>query len=374
MILNIQAEILEYGLDAIVAKYSLICKDYGHKILLKYHQIDSRKWKTVPAVRECRGLILEKDSYAVMSMLFKRFFNKGESGEDAIDYNTARVFKKEDGSLIGLYFDWVLNDWAVQTSGTADANTPVNNDADLTFRNLFLKTITADLSAFNTDYIYAFELCTPYNIVVTPHVVCYTKVLTIRDRISLKELSWADVKTECARLGISFVDSYTFDAKNVTEIAKELPAVEEGYIVCDADFNRIKVKNPAYVVLHHLKGKTHKEDLFEILFKGESDEFLALMPEYTETVTLRTKFLSDIADTLSLIIDKVYDAPVDTKKVFAMWLQDELKNYSKVTHSFASVFYRWYAKRGTLDATAILQNVPLKRLEMIFTDWKFFNK
>ena len=89
-----------------------------------------------------------------------------------------------------MYFDWVLNDWAVQTSGTADANTPVNNDADLTFRNLFLKTLGGDLSAFNTDYIYAFELCTPYNIVVTPHVVCYTKVLTIRDRISLKELSF----------------------------------------------------------------------------------------------------------------------------------------------------------------------------------------
>ena len=48
-------------------------------------------------------------------------------------------------------------------------------------------------------------------------------------------------------------------------MAKALPQIEEGYIVCDANHNRIKVKNPAYVALHHLKSKLCKEELFTVI-------------------------------------------------------------------------------------------------------------
>jgi hypothetical protein len=31
---------------------------------------------------------------------------------------------------------------------------------------------------------------------------------------------------------------------------------DEGYVIVDANFNRVKVKKPAYVAVHHLKGKS----------------------------------------------------------------------------------------------------------------------
>ena len=155
IMLNIIKEIKYWGLDFVVENYGLRMKDAGHKFLLKYDQIESSFAKAIPAVRECRGLILEKETLRVLSMPFYRFFNMGEHCADQIDYNTASVFKKEDGSLIGYYWDSTLNDWAVQTSGTPDANTPVG-DSDITFRNLFLDTAKIDKSKLNKNFGYYF--------------------------------------------------------------------------------------------------------------------------------------------------------------------------------------------------------------------------
>ena len=38
-------EIKEFGLEATVAKFNLTIRDYGHKILLKYSQIESQNFQ-----------------------------------------------------------------------------------------------------------------------------------------------------------------------------------------------------------------------------------------------------------------------------------------------------------------------------------------
>lgn len=372
--LNIVKEIKESGFDAVVSKYALMVKDAGHKVLLKYHQIDSAFAKDVPAVRECRGLILEKSTLRPMSYPFYRFFNLGESCADAVDYNTARVYKKEDGSLICLYWDWVLGEWAVQTSGTPDANAPVGLN-DITFRELFLSTLNCDLFRFNTDYCYMFELCTPLNVVVTPHVDSYVKVLAIRNMLTLTELSHTNVSNECSRLGLSQVESYTFDVKNVAEIAKKLPAVEEGYIVCDADFKRIKVKNPAYVALHHLKGSLSKADLFEVIFKGEVDEVSALMPNFAQPLSDRSKFFDSAVAAASELINVLHTAPYSSKKEFALWLQNELRNRPPVLSLVAGKIYKYadnvikYGNTTLPSALEILTTTEPEKLESAFNNY-----
>jgi hypothetical protein len=371
--LNIVKEIESLGLDAVVAKYSLVCKDAGHKILLKYHQIDSAFARAVPAVRECRGLILEKSTMRPMSYPFYRFFNLGEGCADQLDYSTARVYKKEDGSLIGLYWDWVLGEWAVQTSGTADALTPVGDNTTLTFRELFLTTLGMDLTGFNKDLCYVFELCTPYNVVVTPHTVGYVKVLTIRNMTTLFELSHDAVAVECNRLGLTQVESYQFDIHNIVAIAKELPAVEEGYVVCDAAFNRIKIKNPGYVALHHLKGSLSKAELFEVIFKGEESEIIALMPNFTEPLMSRSQFFAECVNTITEFVTGLSAAPYTTKKDFALWLQAAVKDKHPIVSAASGFFYRYADNilRGevveTLNARDIVVTVGSDKLEKIFT-------
>ena len=74
-------------------------------------------------------------------------------------------------------------------------------------------------------------------------------------------------------------------------------ATDEGYVVMDWEtidpetmsFTRTKVKNSAYVALHHLRSSIDGEDdgisyhkILNLLFKGEQDEFLSVLPQYKE--------------------------------------------------------------------------------------------
>ena len=67
-------------------------------VLLKYNQIDSDL--SINMVQECRGLILDsKDDWRVVKFSFSKFFNWGEKNAADIDWSTARVQAKIDGSL-----------------------------------------------------------------------------------------------------------------------------------------------------------------------------------------------------------------------------------------------------------------------------------
>src|SRR5262249_28873582 len=71
-------------------------------VLLEYSQLDSPFAE--PIVRECRGLILdEARDWAVVSRSFDKFFNHGEPLAASIDWATATVQEKLDGSLCVAY-------------------------------------------------------------------------------------------------------------------------------------------------------------------------------------------------------------------------------------------------------------------------------
>lgn len=296
--LAIQQYIKQHGLQQAVEKFSLISKDYGHKILLKYNQIDSPF--SEQEVQDSRGIILEKDTWKVMSLAFRKFFNSGEIHAAPIDWDSAIVFTKEDGSLIQVYFDWVLQQWCVGTSGTADANTPVNNDEQHTFSSLFWNTAKKyDLTTdkLDTRLIYVFELCTPYNIVVTPHTESKIVLLGVRNQDTLSEclpgLSYIGTLTSiCNEIGVGLpVIHKLSDLNSIASTFNNMPFDEEGYVVVDKNCNRIKIKNPSYVAAHHLKSKTAAHHIMEIIKQNEVDEFAATFAERkTEILELQAKY------------------------------------------------------------------------------------
>lgn len=106
-------------------------------VLLKYNQIDSPM--ADPIVQECRGVILdESDDWRVVSRSFSKFFNAEEVHAAPIDWSTAVVQEKLDGSLCVLYFH--AGKWRVQTSGHPDAAGQVGGEP-FTFADLFWKTL-----------------------------------------------------------------------------------------------------------------------------------------------------------------------------------------------------------------------------------------
>ena len=198
-------------------------------------------------------------------------------------------------SMIHLSFDWVLGNWVAGTSGTAEAEGEVNNKFGTTFSDLFFNTAPDDITdKLIKGYTYVFELCTPYNIVVKPHSTSSITLLTIRELSTLKELTYETVKTLAKYLRVDMVKSYDFNATKTEDLIKRfegMPFTEEGYVVVDANFNRIKIKNPDYLAVHHLKSKTSEHAIMEIVKSNEIEEFGAVFPERKkEIVALKVAY------------------------------------------------------------------------------------
>jgi len=83
------------GLEAAVTEFKLKVREYPSKILLKYDQIESSMG--IEEVQDCRGLILEKGTWDVLCLSFRKFFNNAEGHAAKIDWDTAHVLEKLDG-------------------------------------------------------------------------------------------------------------------------------------------------------------------------------------------------------------------------------------------------------------------------------------
>ena len=57
------------------------------------------------------------------------------------------------------------------------------------------------------------------------------------------------------------------------------PAYQEGYVVVDQHWRRIKIKSPRYVLIHHLKDSLHTRGLVELVQRGEDSEVFAYFPD-----------------------------------------------------------------------------------------------
>src|SRR6478609_3278907 len=144
--LAIQKYILKHGLDKTIKDFKLKSRVYENKILLKYDQLTSPTLMGLPEMQDSRGLILELGTWKVLSLAFRKFFNSEEGNAHKIDWNTARILEKLDGTLIQLYWDEFKGTWFAGTTGTAEGEGEVNNKNGTTFNDLFFQTVTEKYS------------------------------------------------------------------------------------------------------------------------------------------------------------------------------------------------------------------------------------
>ena len=142
-----------------------------------------------------------------------------------------------------------------------------------------------------------FELMTPYNRIVVRHDRHKLVLHGVRNKLTLEEENpsiWSD------KYSWQLVESYSL-GKTLAEIIaitdKLDPMQSEGYIVCDAEFNRIKVKSPEYVAISHLKTGFSTRRMLEIVATNEGEEFLNYYPEWTKLYQqIKAKYNSLIAE------------------------------------------------------------------------------
>lgn len=295
--------------------YELTIREKDNLILFMYNQIESDF--NIPLVCECRGIILEKDSYKVLCYAFNKFWNAGEGHAAILDWSTARVQEKVDGSIIKL---WWYNEWRVSTMSMIDANecTLQNNldDRYPTFFSLFKEAANncaLNIDELNHNYTYIFELVSPYNRVVVPYNDISIYHTGTRNNLTLEELD--------LDIGVKKPKSYGFNTEaEVLAMSSALPFSEEGYVVVDANWNRVKVKGPAYVAIHHLKnnGVINKKRALALIMINEHQEFLSYFNEYREYFDSIEKAFKQYLNKIKVDLDFVAGKIFLTKKDYAM--------------------------------------------------------
>lgn len=317
----LQKYLSEFGVEKLTSELGISAnpsKKYPNLILFKYSQIDSPA--AHPVVKECRGIILDSsNNWAIVSRPYDRFYNYGDVNASDINWESARIYEKLDGSLAVLY--WYDNAWQMATSGSADASGPVNNDATMTFADLFWQTWNNLGYKLPTDTscCYMFELMTPLNRVIVPHNDSKLVLHGIRSvegnyvenapELTAEALGWQCVKS----YPLKTID----DVLNATKALN--PVQQEGFIVCDNQFRRIKVKSPQYVALSHMKDGFGNRRMIELIRTNEGSEFLAYFPEYAPLYNgWKTKY-----DTLTVELTNAYDAikHIPIQKDFALEAQ-----------------------------------------------------
>lgn len=254
---------------------------YPNLVLFKYSQIDSPMHDSI--VQECRGVVIDTNTNTVVSRSYDKFFNIEESLATKIDWSSAKVQEKLDGSLCVLYH--YNGKWNVQTSGSPDASGPVD-DTNMKFCDLFwdtFMTLGYKLPEFGNDMCIAMELMTPYNKVVVRQTSNRLVMTGARDRISGQQFLAEEAKN-LLHLNYETVKHYSFNSPEEIEVSYSSfsPFNQEGYVVVDKYFNRVKCKHPGYIRAHHLRGEgtpTIKR-MLAIIKANESDELLAAFPEY----------------------------------------------------------------------------------------------
>jgi hypothetical protein len=262
-------------------------RQHPNLVSFKYYQLSNFSEQIV---RECRGIVLdEDDDWRVVSRAFDKFFNHGEGHAAPIDWSTAEVQAKVDGSLCTLYF--YKDEWHVATTGTPDGAGPVDGSGD-TFADYFWRTfrnmggrVTHDdgyyAEPYRTNRCYYFELTGPANRIVVVHDTASLTLLGARDLETQEEITAATASLDFSRWVCT---APRFPLQSFDDIAASFeclsPLRNEGYVVVDGNFNRVKVKHPGYVALHHAKDGMTAKAFVEIARSGEVSEVLTAFPEF----------------------------------------------------------------------------------------------
>lgn len=263
----------------------------GDYVLLKYNQLGSDFTQEI--VRECRGAIfyIPKHNHKRVQVVcypFYKFGNYGESYVPEIDWSTASVQEKVDGSLIKMWYH--DGSWHVSTNGTIHASQAGTSVSGVTFFGAVCKAMPRkycliDLfDALDKEYTYMFELVSPETRVTIEYKETALYYLGARNMYTLQEVAYPEdtdgaVFFECVKVPKRYPLNTIEQCIAATQ---SMGADEEGFVVCDAAFNRMKIKSPEYLMAARIRNNNviTVKRVVEAMRGGYIDDLYAYLPDY----------------------------------------------------------------------------------------------
>jgi hypothetical protein len=313
--------------------YSIKTKWDGDYFILKYNQFASDF--TNPIVRECRGSIFyrnpETAEITCVCMPFYKFGNYNENYADAIDWETAKVQEKVDGSLIKM---WYHNEtWHISTNGTIDAYKANTFAEGITYGNLVDMALGENKEKFfdslTIGYAYMFELVSPYNQMTIFYPETSLYLIGARFMPLGLEMETSSFIDSLAPLGIKFPKVYWLEnLEECLEAVKVLSKDEEGFVVVDKNFRRVKIKSEEYMKNFHLVNNNSitTKRVMEFLREEKLDDLISYCPQFLLQINEALNLFNKLEEN---IVVSAFNAPWGLpKKEFAAFVEtDPHKDY-----------------------------------------------
>ena len=334
--------------------YYLKIKEDGPYIIFNYDQLRSDFNRTI--VREARGIIFRKGQWEnPVCWAFNKFGNYGEGWVEDINWDTAFVSEKIDGSLMKVWWD---GKWNISTNGTIDAFKAELNDIKMSdFGTYFIEALGnyynsfgAFIGTLDSDLTYMFELVGPYNRVVIPYEEPELYFLGARNKYTGEEFNCSPLIACTLGMGrFKLPKQYPFNTlEHCIKVTENFPWDAEGVVACDAQFNRVKIKSPAYVMAHFARNNNviNRKHLINVILTNEVEEFLCYAADYKEElekVQGLMKAYCKVGDQIARSCQRLYDVPRGT---YANWVKTLPKIYQDLA------FRNYNDIKSTKDYTA----------------------
>lgn len=294
--------------------YFIKIKQDGDYILLEYNQLASDF--NEPLVRECRGSIFRREGaeWICVCHPFDKFGNYGEAYVPEIDWQSAVVYEKIDGSLMKMWYD--RGEWHLSTNGTIDAFKAPLGDFGVSFGDYFCEILKNSFDEFidyestlshvwnmfclpfHKDETYMFEMVGPKNRVVINYEKADIYLLGARNINTHEEVGILSILSHALLSKPKVYHLHTLE--DCMAVVEKMSRDEEGFVVCDANFNRAKIKSPEYLVAAQLRnnGVITRRRLLSIIWDGKMDDFVSYCPMYKDDAEKMLDKLNDYIDRL----------------------------------------------------------------------------
>ena len=317
----------------------------------KIYQYDHYAVPWDPLVLNCRGIIFDAtENYKIVALPFAKFFNYGEGNQHypAEGATLEAVYEKVDGSL-GICFYW-HSKWHITTRGSL--NSDIGNEAQKMLDEL-ISSIGHPPSTQEHAYTYLFEIVYPGNRVCVDYKgarkLVYLGARKTANGQCLYGCEWLLVSTCLFFIPrnaepAAYYTLYTLEA--VQEFLVDKRGQDfEGFVLQYSDGLMFKTKGADYNCLHRIISKISFKKVFEALQEGTPEAIRQLIsddlidPE--ELIQVVESYKVRIQDHINKIINRVElvvrQAPMDSRKEFALWLKMYHKGSDVIKYAFRFV-------------------------------------
>jgi RNA ligase len=286
--------------------------------------------------RMCRGLILDMKNQRVLAWPFNKFFNLDQMPETKYDklevlgrFDTS---EKLDGSMIIMFRDPNTNKLMLTTKGSLDSEHGQYANAIEMPSGFWIVS-----SKYMESGTLIFELISKrFQIVVDYKKKGYEEGLYLigyRDHISGNLASFNEVDKIANDLGVNTFKRYPFTSlDSLLTTAKDLPVLEEGFVLRFEDDLMVKVKGSAYLAAHRFISHLSDRNILEAVAEGTAANLATLAPEeYRQDVLDKIDHFNKRVTELEHTCYNLYsESPKEVaRRDFAFWVNANVPSHFK---------------------------------------------